>query len=147
PAAAALRAQTTFHAVPMVDVDGVFHGSYGKDAGPVDFNRDWGETPARPQIAALVEATAAWAAAHPYDLMIDLHAPHNGETACYVFGGDDHEAPAIAAARLRFVELLAKEAPPEIGFSVEDLRPRVPPPGSARDQQTRAHGVPVLSVE
>ncbi|HTE16874.1 MAG TPA: M14-type cytosolic carboxypeptidase, partial [Armatimonadota bacterium] len=31
---------TAFHVVPMLDVDGVARGSYGKDQEPVDFNRD-----------------------------------------------------------------------------------------------------------
>src|SRR5262249_33870874 len=92
PVALDLREETAGHAVPMVDGEGVYHGRYGKDSGPVDFNRDWSGAPQRPQTAALAREIGEWAAAHPYDVLLDLHAPHHGETACYLFGGDSLDA-------------------------------------------------------
>jgi hypothetical protein len=147
PRATALRADASIHVVPLVDIDGVFHGRYGKDREPVDFNRDWCETPSHPQIDALVASTAAWAAAHPYDLLIDLHAPHHGETACFVFADEAGEPEAMVASRRRLMELLAAESPAEVGFRADDVRQREAPLGSARDHQARTHGVLVLCLE
>jgi predicted deacylase len=147
PGAAGLRADTALHVVPMVDRDGVFHGRYGKDRGPVDFNRDWSGVPSHPAIASLIRETMAWAAEHPYDLLIDLHAPHHGETACFVLADEAGEPEGLTTARRALLELLAGESPPEVGFRADDIRQRVAPPGSARDHQTRLHGVLVLCLE
>jgi Cytosolic carboxypeptidase N-terminal domain/Zinc carboxypeptidase len=147
PQAAALRAEAALHVVPLVDVDGVFHGRCGKDREPVDFNRDWCETPTHPQIEALIAQTAAWAAGHPYDLLIDLHAPHHGETACFVFADEASEPEATVVARRRLMQLLAEESPAEVGFRADDIRQGAAPPGSARDHQARTHGVLVLCLE
>jgi predicted deacylase len=147
PRAETLRAQAALHIVPLVDVDGVFDGRYGKDRGPVDFNRDWCDAPAHPQVAALIEEAAAWAAAHPYDLLIDLHASHHGETACFIFADEAGEPVARVAARRRLMEQLAAESPVEVGFRADDVRQREAPPGSARDHQARRHGVLVLCLE
>ncbi|NUQ01137.1 MAG: hypothetical protein HUU35_14910, partial [Armatimonadetes bacterium] len=76
PEAAQLRRETVLCALPMVDVDAVETGSYGKDQSPVDFNRDWTACPHHPAIARLLETIAEDAAQHDYRLFLDLHAPH-----------------------------------------------------------------------
>lgn len=147
PQAAALRAVAALHVVPLVDVDGVHHGRYGKDREPVDFNRDWRDGPTHPQVAALIAETGAWAAEHPYDLLIDLHASHHGETACFVFADEAGEPEPRVLARRRLMELMVEESPAEVGFRADDVRQRVAPEGSAREHQARSHGVLVLCLE
>jgi hypothetical protein len=144
---------TAFHVVPMVDVDGVFHGRYGKDEQPVDFNRDWRDPPVRPEIRALVKAIRASNARHPVDGVLDVHASHHGDTSCYMFGapqpeGKDGEDGEDAFERQgRLVRCLAGEAPPDIGFRETDLRAEPPPARSARQYLSELLRAPVLTME
>lgn len=75
-----LRRRATVYVVPAVDVDAVADGEFGKDRGPVDFNRDWCAYPKRPEIKALREAMDKSRAKcggknAPMLAMLDLHAP------------------------------------------------------------------------
>jgi hypothetical protein len=141
--------ETAFHIVPMVDVDGVFQGRYGKDERPMDFNRDWSDQPSRPEIAALARAIAASATKQRPALILDLHASHNGDTSCYLFGsGQDGRAgfPEWAGGEERFARLLAEEAE-VLGLRETDLRPGQNAEGSARSYLRKRYEVPVLTVE
>lgn len=71
----------TLHAVPVMDLDGVAEGMYGKDRAPRDFNRDYVAEPCRPEVAALIQAAEWVKAAH---LFIDLHAPAPGNASFVV---------------------------------------------------------------
>jgi murein tripeptide amidase MpaA len=141
--ARAARAAVEFHVVPMVDLDGVFHGRYGKDAPPMDFNRDWTDTPTRPEIAAVAARVAAWRG----DLFLDLHGSAPGDLACYVFGPPLEADPAQREAVERLMEALVAEAPPTLGMRTADLRPEAPPPHSAREDVAARHGVPSVCLE
>lgn len=66
----------TFHVVPVMDVDGVAEGRYGKNSAPHDHNRDYLAQPVHPEVAALM-AAASWA--KRADIFIDLHAPCPGD--------------------------------------------------------------------
>lgn len=66
----------SFHVAPVMDVDGVAEGRYGKNSAPHDHNRDYVARPVYPETAALMEATS-WATRA--DLFIDLHAPCPGD--------------------------------------------------------------------
>jgi len=135
-------ADTAYHVVPMLDVDGVFHGRYGKDQEPVDFNRDWREHPVRPEITALIRALRT---SPPPALVLDLHAPHHGDAQCYAFGAP--AGAAEAAPEAAFVRLLAEEGPPTVGFRAGDLRSDGGPERSCREFVRRAFGVPALTFE
>jgi len=76
-----LLAAVTFHAAPVMDVDGVAAGWYGKDRGPRDFNRDYVTRPCRPEVAALMAAAEAVGQA---DVMLDLHGPAPGDPSFLV---------------------------------------------------------------
>jgi hypothetical protein len=81
-----LRRRAVVFVCPAVDVDGVAEGLYGKDRGPVDFNRDWSANPARREIAALRNAMdssrracgGSAANAEKIAAVVDLHAPGPG---------------------------------------------------------------------
>src|SRR5262249_48325012 len=77
--------------------DGVFHGRFGKDSAPVDFNRDWTPAPRRPEIAALAASLEAAAHLSPPALLLDLHASHHGDTSCYLFAGEDPASHRLSA--------------------------------------------------
>lgn len=141
--------ETAYHIVPMVDVDGVFHGRYGKDERPVDFNRDWSDHPTRPEIVALSRAIAASATQRGPSLILDLHASHNGDTSCYLFGSAREGVESGSSGghgQERFARLLAEEAG-TLGFRETDLRPGQNAEGSARNTLRKRHNASVLTIE
>lgn len=80
-------------AAPLVDIDGVEAGRYGKDHPPHDLNRAWGRPAMRHEALVLQADARRWAdRCHPA-LMLDLHAPGIGETdGLYAYrtpGGSD----------------------------------------------------------
>jgi hypothetical protein len=140
-------ADTAFHLVPMVDVDGVVHGRYGKDQRPVDYNRDWREHPTLPEIKALVAAMRETQDRASLAVVVDIHAPHHGDAECYLFGSDFEHAPAVSAMQSRFVKRLAAVSPESVDFREDAVRGNPNPPGSAREFLRQAFDVPVLTLE
>jgi predicted deacylase len=98
----------------------------------VDYNRDWREQPGRPEIAALLQAIRRDHKRCPVSLVFDLHAPHHGDTACYLFGCAREDSPDLFVRQARLVRYLAEESPAGIGFRETDLRPGQCPEQSAR---------------
>ena len=72
--AAALRSETAFSIVPMVDLDGVENGDQGKSRQPHDHNRDYEDEPLYPTVRAVKELTAQLAQ-NNLVLYIDYHCP------------------------------------------------------------------------
>lgn len=140
-------ADTAFHLVPMVDVDGVFHGRFGKDQKPVDYNRDWQESPTLPEIQALVKAVAESRSLGPLDLVVDIHAPHHGDTESYVFGCSPEDSVEVHALQQRFLKCLAAVSPERVDFRKDALRRNPNPLGSAREFLRRTYSVPVMTLE
>lgn len=62
--------------VPMVDVDNVRDGAYGKDQFPVDFNRDWVEKPHWKAVLAIQNLLLTMEKEAPVVFTLDCHAPH-----------------------------------------------------------------------
>jgi predicted deacylase len=139
-------ADTAFHVIPMLDVDGVFHGRYGKDQEPVDFNRDWREHPVRPEITALQRAIRASHEQAPISLFIDLHAPHHGDTSCYAFSAPETRGNGGELLG-RFRRSLEEAGPQTVGFRAADVRTDYRPERSARDYLERSLGIPVITFE
>lgn len=79
-----LLRETVFCFAPMVDVDAVEAGSYGKDQPPVDFNRDWTSAPHHPAVRAIQNAIDAGADQNDYVLFLDLHGPTPGDPSYLV---------------------------------------------------------------
>jgi len=138
---------TAYYVVPMVDVDGVRHGRYGKDRPPVDYNRDWRPHPSRPEVAALIGAMRQAHVRQPIRLVLDLHAPHHGDASCYLFGAGTEIDATRARRQARFLTYLAAAGPETIGFRPTDLRSDAPPPASARSYLQQAFQTLVLTVE
>ncbi len=73
--AVALRRRAEIHIVPIMDVDNVHLGAGGKNGVPHDHNRDWGEEPHWPAVAAAMKALRGFEEAERLALFIDLHNP------------------------------------------------------------------------
>ena len=128
---------------PMLDVDGVAHGRYGKDQSPVDYNRDWRSGPTFPEVAALLSRMRAAQAAAPAALVLDLHAPHAGDDSCYLFA-----QPFTAGSPTdRFVRALEAASPARVGFRRRDVRTDPGPARSARAFLQAELRAPALTVE
>ena len=64
--------------VPIVDVDGVEEGCYGKDQVWGDFNRSWGAPfPSRTELHAIQHDIDHWIEATKGTLLLDMHSPGN----------------------------------------------------------------------
>ncbi|MFO8007097.1 MAG: hypothetical protein R6V05_05095, partial [Candidatus Brocadiia bacterium] len=108
--------------VPMVDLDGVLAGDYGKDALPWDFNRAWSHKPMRPEVLAMQHDLLRFAAAAEPRLVLDLHAPGGGDTGLYHFLCRDGRPDEQRKTGESFTPLLAEQFP---DLAEEDLG-RVP---------------------
>jgi hypothetical protein len=138
-------AAVDLHVVPMLDVDGVAAGRYGKDEQPVDFNRAWREHPLRLEVDAFLRRVHASRETQPLAFFLDVHASHHGDTSCYFFGGDSGAADETPSPQRQLVELLAERN--SLGLSPHDFRSEPAPPGSSRDYMLRVLRVPSVTLE
>jgi hypothetical protein len=138
---------TAVHVVPMVDVDGVEAGWFGKDQVPIDFNRDWRRSPSHPATRAMIEQIRASRLQAPITLALDLHAPHHGDPACYFFASKIGEARDTDHVQAQFLEFLGLETPKRVGFRPGDVRESPPPLGSARQFFANELASPAMTLE
>ena len=144
----ALLRDTAVHVVPMLDVDGVEEGRFGKDQRPVDFNRDWCERPSLREVRAAVEAIRRSHRQAPVELVLDVHAPHHGDSACFCFAGEEGALDHPAWLRQRdYRDRLLATSPAEIGFAAADWREQPAPAGSLREFLARTLRVPAVTLE
>ncbi len=73
-----LLSDTLICVFPMMDIDCVQEGRYGKDQAPIDFNRDWSCHPLHPEIALVQREVERLAARYRPVWAFDLHAPQPG---------------------------------------------------------------------
>jgi hypothetical protein len=83
---------------------------------------------------------------NPVALVLDVHAPHHGDTSCYAFGSAEEDDRVIFQAQARWSRLLAAADESQVGYGT-DLRARSSPPRSARDYLRRTFQTPVLTLE
>lgn len=76
PEALYLKTQFQFLIVPMMDVDNVVFGAYGKDQLPRDINRDWTDSPHWTVVKSVQELLYKTQKTHPIVASFDCHAPH-----------------------------------------------------------------------
>jgi hypothetical protein len=153
PAAAWLRRHVLLAVFPMVDLDGVVEGRYGKDRPPVDPNRDWAYDPVRPEVRAVTAAIERLAATAPPAFFCDFHAPAPRDPTFFVPGH-----PALAdrsrwAQMVAFARALERHAPPgaacrlaDAGYGYLDWAHAHYEVISAYSMQLR-YGVPVGTLE
>ncbi|HEY2883498.1 MAG TPA: M14-type cytosolic carboxypeptidase [Pirellulales bacterium] len=85
PHAIALRNQSEFHIIPIVDIDNVTLGAGGKEEPPEDHNRDWTDKPHHPAVAALQREMLRANPQSQLQMYIDLHNPSPGDKSSYFF--------------------------------------------------------------
>lgn len=106
--------EIALNVVPMMDVDGVLRGDYGKSVWPHDFWEDWSGDSCRTAVAATRAAIDDWAERAPYDLLLDFHAPlASGGNHAY---GIPAPTAELKADRALFLELLERAAPEDCPF-------------------------------
>ena len=98
----------TFHVAPVMDVDGVAEGRYGKNSFPHDHNRDYVADPVYPETAALMEAVS-WVGRA--DLFVDLHAPCPGDFSFPVPVGECFASTDYWKRMWQFAQTLEALAP------------------------------------
>ncbi len=89
-------------AMPVLNVDGVNAGDYGKDPFPWDLNRAWGWPPMRAEVLACMRDVEVWRRRCEPLLCLDFHSPGGVENdGVYTFlhnPGDNAEYHARGAA-------------------------------------------------
>ncbi len=69
------RKNTVAYIVPMVDLDNVAEGKSGRMQRPVDFNRDWTDTPSHwNAVNAIKDLLSATSEIHNFRVFIDVHS-------------------------------------------------------------------------
>lgn len=110
-----LRRKYIIDAVPFVDMDGVVDGDQGKNRRPHDHNRDYGENPIYPEVAAIQEFLKQ---SKPF-FVLDMHCPwiYSGCNETIYFPGPSDKQ--YEAEMLKFSALLEEEAPAEAPHRVD----------------------------
>jgi hypothetical protein len=104
------RDKYVLYAVPFLDKDGVEDGDQGKNRAPHDHNRDYGDNPIYPEIAAVQKLADEKKIFHS----MDLHCPY--------LKGDIHEAfhflglgvPHIKDNAVEWSNWMSEERPPAV---------------------------------
>ena len=116
PEAIALRETTQIFFVPIMDVDNVALGAGGKEALPRDHNRDWGDEPNYPEVAAAQQQIRRLIDAGRLRAYLDLHNPGPGDKAPFFFGPFQYELlpPDLRRRYDHFLELAAAQIGPPL---------------------------------
>ena len=75
---------TLFCIFPIVDLDSVQTGRYGKDRFPCDFNRDWKTEPYHAEIKLIQDTINGFSRKYEIVSFCDLHAPQPGAASYFV---------------------------------------------------------------
>ena len=107
--------------VPLVNIDDVVEGSYGKDPFPRDCNRSWWSLPMRAEVTVVSRDIGRWARRCRPRLLIDLHAPGHPERDTYVHlprrGRSERERAMVLEFAQRFHQALPEELGTEKGWT------------------------------
>jgi hypothetical protein len=144
------RAGYVIWALPLADIDGIVHGTYGRDSLPCDFNRSWGQPPRRHETRVIRQDVLRWKARCRPILGLDLHAPGAGERdgVHAVVGGDANNP--LAAEETKWCNVLQNELQAEFAAAefkrVAGESSRWTTPGFAAFLRTEL-GTPALDIE
>jgi hypothetical protein len=82
-ASSSLREKYSLHCIPIIDLDAVVEGRYGKLALPVDHHMCWTPDTPRPEIALAMKLMRESAYGSKFPLLINFHSP-SPENDCYL---------------------------------------------------------------
>jgi hypothetical protein len=120
PRSESLREAADITVVPVMDVDNVAIGAGGKDQMPHDHNRDWGEKPHWPSVAAAIRQITAMNNDHRFDLFVDLHNPGATSTSPFFYISPRAELSTLAVRNLdRFLAAARAEMTGPLAFRGE----------------------------
>jgi len=108
-----MRSSFIFLVFPMVDIDGVYNGRYGKDSKPVDFYSDWdvNSKPLRPEIRVIQKVIDNFATQNNYSIFIDLHAPCSHNFNYFYIGPSEKLPIRYYMNQLRFLKIFERNCP------------------------------------
>ncbi len=107
-------------AVPVVNIDGVIEGDYGKDPFPWDINRAWGRPPMRTEALACMRDIESWRTRCRPLACLDFHSPGGAEHAgMYTFLMDPQINPAAHEAGSEWADGIREEVG---AFAAEDFK-------------------------
>ncbi len=96
--------------VPVLNVDGVVEGDYGKDPFPWDLNRAWGRPPMRAEVLVCMRDIERWRSRCRPRLCLDFHSPGGAENdGVYTFLFDPEANPQAHAEGERWAEAISAE--------------------------------------
>lgn len=140
-----------FWSVPLMDMDGIEAGAYGKDRFPYDLNRAWGNPPMRHEITVVQNDIHRWMQRSKPMLFLDFHAPGGSETEgiyCFLNPPEeyrsDYQAAMVWAGH--FGRVLAPEYAAPVFARTAQYRSRWETPNSTRYAQDTL-GVSAISFE
>jgi hypothetical protein len=114
-----LRKYYAFHIFPMVDVDGVVNGYYGKDRAPTDFNRAWLVDSPRTEIRQLLKYI--FSEKHNSAFVCDFHSPCAGDPNFYFMPPENASLPHVWQINRFFADTLAHISPPKAILAAKDV--------------------------
>jgi hypothetical protein len=82
-ASSSLRENFTLHCLPIIDIDSVVEGRYGKLAQPVDHHMCWTPDTPRPEVALAMKLMNESANGSKFRLLVNFHSP-SPENDCYL---------------------------------------------------------------
>jgi hypothetical protein len=118
-----LREKTVLIVLPMVNLDGVEEGRYGKNAPPEDFNRAWCTRTCRGEIRAFLDLLEEKLKIYRSGFYIDFHAP-GPEARSYVVPGYARIAGKDGWKRINlFIDLLEELTQDRAPYRRIDIAP------------------------
>ncbi|MCD6352157.1 MAG: hypothetical protein J7M26_08550 [Armatimonadetes bacterium] len=145
-----LRERGLLVVLPVMDVDGVAEGSFGKGQSPVDLNRDWAGASRWPQVAEARKLLADLADRHNYRLFLDFHAPCANQPNFICLVPEEALPESLYHQQQRFCHLLEEHQSHWFDFCCEDSYVCVgeqEQPGVSTLAQAREHGCPGVTLE
>lgn len=115
-----LLGDATFHVCPMVDVDNVQSGAYGKFGPPCDPWMDWSDRPIHHSVAALQDYFGG--APEAPALCLDLHSPLAGHPTFGVIFDEGEAPPEQVSAARDFCRVLHEETPHPLKLDLPSTR-------------------------
>lgn len=116
-----LREFFEIHVLPMVDIDGVIEGSYGKLSPPYDHGDAWYGDTCRPEISLAIDLIRKSVTENKHlALLVDFHSP-TPENRNYIYLGN----PTLLKKKvrenlIRLAYLLAKSSPRDFPLEINE---------------------------
>jgi len=117
-----MRKNLWLNVIPMVDVDGVVEGAYGKRRPPADYGESWSDDSPYDSVRAILQAIEESSTKVPYSLFIDIHSPTPKDGHyCYAVE-PEYSSKHYRRDLSRFCQILSHHAPQDSPFPPNSVR-------------------------